>query len=469
LSAAPPAGEPRPIVARLKRDLGVLEAYAALIGVLVGAGIFRVTSEAFAATGPSVILGHVVLAPLVFATSIAYAVLLSTPLGRGPGGEYTHLRQIFGSRALGFAAAWLKLISYIAATAFLAHALADYLAELARLCGLELDTARWHEPLAIASLFFFLVVHVSGARWFGRLQVAMCTVLGVSIVVLVLPGLFAVRTENYTPFFTHGAGGFASALPGLFFAYAGFETLAHTAGEVEDSTRRLPRVFLKGLLITFAIFVSMSLVAFGVLPGAELAESPAPMARVGQVYLPWGAAALVTVGGVMAVATSLNATLFGPARILLMLARDGLAPPIFGHVHAERGTPILGLCTTCALAVALLLSGQLSLALNIAVFALVIVYAAHSLGLLLLPWRRPDLEAQAQVRLSRATRTLAATLSIAGMAALILVQLIADANVIEQTTWIERYRQGRSTALELVLFWGILGTLTYALTKRTKT
>ena len=67
-------------LARLRRELGVIESYAALVGILVGAGIFRVTSSAYASTGPSVILGYVVLAPAILATSVAYSVFLSTPL-----------------------------------------------------------------------------------------------------------------------------------------------------------------------------------------------------------------------------------------------------------------------------------------------------------------------------------------------------------------------------------------------------
>ena len=76
---------------RLRRDLGTLESYAALIGILIGAGIFQVTSQAWALTGPSVILGYLVLTPAILATSIPYAAYLSTPLGREPGGEYLHI------------------------------------------------------------------------------------------------------------------------------------------------------------------------------------------------------------------------------------------------------------------------------------------------------------------------------------------------------------------------------------------
>ena len=61
---------------RLRRDLGTLESYAALIGILIGAGIFQVTSQAWALTGPSVILGYLVLTPAILATSIPYAAYL---------------------------------------------------------------------------------------------------------------------------------------------------------------------------------------------------------------------------------------------------------------------------------------------------------------------------------------------------------------------------------------------------------
>src|SRR5262244_1896231 len=53
---------------RLRRDLGTLESYAALIGILIGAGIFQVTSQAWAITGPSVILGYIILTPAILAT-----------------------------------------------------------------------------------------------------------------------------------------------------------------------------------------------------------------------------------------------------------------------------------------------------------------------------------------------------------------------------------------------------------------
>src|SRR5436305_1764818 len=241
-------------VGRLRRDLGTLESYAALLGIMIGAGIFKVTSDAGALTGPSVILGYAVLTPVILATSVAYAAFLSTPLGREPGGEYTHISRTLGGHRVAFIGAWLKIISYVGAGAYLASALADYVIEFA---GGRLRPETYHLPLALAGLIFFYLVHVVGVRWFGRIQVTMCALLGLSLVVLIVPGLFAIKTTNYQPFFTHGAAGFAAGLVPVFFSYAGFESLAQTAGEVKDSTRRLPLIFLKGIGITAAIYVLM--------------------------------------------------------------------------------------------------------------------------------------------------------------------------------------------------------------------
>src|SRR6266403_981105 len=122
--------KPTPIVSRLRRDLGTVESYAALIGILIGAGIFKVTSQAWSLTGPSVILGYAVLMPAILATSIPYAAYISTSLGREPGGEYLHISRTFDGYATAYIGSWLKIIAYVGAGAYLASALADYVIEL---------------------------------------------------------------------------------------------------------------------------------------------------------------------------------------------------------------------------------------------------------------------------------------------------------------------------------------------------
>ena len=419
---------------QLRRDLGPLESYAALLGILIGAGIFKVTGEAWAMTGPSVILGYLVLAPVILATSVAYSVFLSTPLGLAPGGEYTHISRTFGGYGLAFVGAWLKSISYIGALAYLASAFADYL--------LQVFGGASRMAVAVGSLLFFYAIHVAGVRWFGRLQVWMCVLLGLSLIVLIVPGLVAIKVENYRPFFTGGLRGFAASLPPLFFAYAGFESLAQAAGEVRDSTRRLPRIFIRGITATMVIYFLMSAVALGVTPGAQLVRSDAPMAEAASRYLPGGAAAFVTLGALMAISTSLNATMLVPSRLAIMLAEDRLVPRSLGRVSERTGTPIVGLTITLLAALVLLVSGQISLALNIAVFALVALYFLHSLALLLLPRLNPELFRSVSVAIPLWLQRAMAVLSMIAMAVLIAVQIAGDVRV-----------------LYLTLFWGAIGAV----------
>jgi amino acid transporter len=270
----------------------------------------------------------------------------------------------------------------------------------------------------------------------------MCAVLGVSLLVLIVPGLFAIHPENYRPFVTHGMRGFLAALPPIFFAYAGFEALAQTAGEVRDSTKRLPVIFVKGITATMIIYLLMSVVAFGVLPASRLRVSGAPMADAAAQYLPFSAAMIVTIGAIMAITTSLNATMLVPSRVAIMLADDRLAPRWIGRVSAKTGTPVIGLCVTLAAALILLLSGEVSLALNIAVFALVLLYFLHSIALLVLPRRNPALFAQVTVNVPLWLQRAMAVLSIAFMAALLT--------------------QMDLPTIKLIAFWAALGVLLYA-------
>ncbi len=446
------------VTSRLRRDLGTLESYAALIGILIGAGIFQVTSQAWALTGPSVILGYLLLTPAILATSIPYAAYLSTPLGREPGGEYLHISRTVNGFRLAYVGSWLKIISYIGAGAYLANAMAGYLLAL---IGNRVDPQTFKLPLALAALVVFYLIHVTGIRWFGRFQVTFSALKCLALLVLIVPGVFVLKGSNYVPFFTHGVSGFAVSLLPLFFAYAGFESIAQTAGEVKDSTHRLPRILLKGIIITALFYFFTSVVSFGVLPGERLQASSAPMAEVASIYLPEGAAIFVTIGAVAAIMTALNGTIFVPSRLAIMFVEDGLAPHWLGFINKATATPIRALTLTMICCAILLISGQLSLALNVAVFALVVLYFIHSLVFLLLPRLNPALASEIEINLPHRVQQVAAVVSVLAMGLLIVIQLRQDVSVLRTQTLSQRIATGSLTSIELLVVWGIIGAGLY--------
>jgi amino acid transporter len=447
---------------RLRRDLGTLESYATVIGILIGAGIFQVTSQAWALTGPSVILGYFILTPAILSTSIPYAAYLSTPLGREPGGEYLHISRTVNGFRLAYVGAWLKIISYIGAGAYLANAMAGYIIALS---GNRIDARTFKLPLALTALVIFCLIHVIGIRWFGRFQVVMSALKCLALLVLIVPGLFVLRSENYTPFFTHGPSGFGASLLPLFFAYAGFESIAQTAGEVKDSTRRLPKILLKGITITALIYMFTSLVSFGVLPGGRLQASSAPMAEVASIYLPAGAAMFVTIGAIAAIMTALNGTIFVPSRLAIMFVEDGLAPRWLGFINNATATPIRALTLTTICCAILLISGQLSLALNVAVFALVVLYFIHSLVFLFLPRLNPSLASEIRISLSHRVQQAAAIVSLLSMSVMIVIQLRQDAAVLTTQTLSQRISGQSLTSVELIVVWGVIGAVLYQLAR----
>jgi len=190
------------------------------------------------------------------------------------------------------------------------------------------------------------------------------------------------------------------------------------------------------------------------------------MAEVGATYLPWGAAWFVTLGAVMAVTTSLNVTMLAPSRVGIMLARDGLAPAWLGAIDRRTGTPIVGLALTLAISVLLLLSGQVSLALNIAVFALVLLYLIHSLAFLLWPRLNPALFRQVTVAIPLPLQRGAAVVSLLSMGAIVVVQLVDDVRTLRTLDFGQRVARHSLTTIELCLLWSAVGAVLYLVGRR---
>jgi amino acid transporter len=182
-------------------------------------------------------------------------------------------------------------------------------------------------------------------------------------------------------------------------------------------------------------------------------------------YLPWGAATFVTLGAIMAITTSLNPTLIVPSRLALILVEDGLAPPWIGAVNRRTATPVMALTLNLAACLVLLISRQLSLALNIAVFALVLLYFLHSLAFLLLPRLNPELNRQITITMPVWLQRAAAWFSVLAMAGLILVQVSRDAQTLANTTLAERISTHSLTSVELGVVWSLIGAALYALAR----
>jgi amino acid transporter len=324
--------------------------------------------------------------------------------------------------------------------------------------------------IATAAVLFFFVLNLAGAKFYGWLQTAMVVVKCAAIAVLVVPGLFAIDWKNFSPlfpygFWAHGTAdgerGFLAVLPPLLFAYAGFEALAQTAGETKESRRSLPRIFINGILISMVMFFVMSLVAFGVVPYQELAQSSFAMSDAAARYLPWWGGAIVTVGALMAFSTCLNATMFVPARILYVFGEERMAPQWFASVGERFRTPWVSLVVNTTVALVLMWTKKFGYVLDISLLAIFLTYAMHSASLIALPFLRPGLYQKAQVRIRPALLVIMGSLSVASMIYLSVVTVAHDIGK-QQSLPPEQ----RGIAIwELLLIWVVVGSVLYLLAR----
>jgi len=364
-------------MATLKRDLGKVSGYATIIGILVGAGIFRVTGEAGAIAGSAVPLAYLLFAPIVISTALAYSVFVSTPLGMRPGGAYIHISRTFGNYFLGFIAMWMKLLAFIGAISFMATSLGEYMTFF--LSGT--DPRVW----ASLTMILFYGINLFGVRHYGIIQTIMLAILILSILVLVIPGVFAVNMEYYEPLLPKGFSGLLAAMPMLFFSYAGFETLAQVAGETKDPTRTLPMIFIKGVLVSVIIFFLMAFVAFGVLPAETLAQSESAMADAAAVYLPpWGAG-IVAIGAMSAFLTSINGSILVPSRMLFVFSEDRLLPPFLASVHPKWRTPHVSLIISGIICTSLVWTKSSYFLMNTGLIGIFIIYIMQGIALVSMP------------------------------------------------------------------------------------
>ena len=374
----------------LRRDLGSLSGYATIVGILVGAGIFRVTGEAGAVEGSSVPFAYLLFAPIVLAPAFAYSVFSSTPLGNRPGGAYLHISRTFGNYYIGFVAMWMKLVAFVGAISFMSTSFGEYMNFFIP----GQDPRFW----AVIVLLVFYGINIFGIKYYGRVQIGMLIVLMISIVLLVVPGLAAVDLSYYDPILPKGWSGLLSAMPMLFFSYAGFETLAQTAGETKDATRTLPVIFVRGVLASVVIFFLMSFVAFGVLPAEVLAQSKSAMADAAAVYLPpWGAG-IVALGGMSAFLTSINGSILVPSRMFFVFSEDRLMPGFLSAVHPKWRTPHVSLIISAAICIVLVWTQSSQFLLNTGLIGIFIVYFLQGVSLMVLPKVNRSLYESAQFK-----------------------------------------------------------------------
>jgi amino acid transporter len=334
------------------RTLGLADAVALVVGIVVGAGIFRAPAQVAAGAGSAgaALLAWAAGGLLSLAGAACYAELACA--FPHPGGEYHFLRRALGSTA-SFLFAWARLtVIPTGSVALLAFVAGDYATVLLPLG--PSSPAIW----AALTVVGLTAVNASGVRRGAGIQNALTLLAIAGLLALVYAGLVAlpaVATEPPRP-----VGGFGAAMIFVLLTYGGWNEAAYVSAELRGGRRRIALVLVAGLGIVTALYLAVNLAYLRALGVARTAGSTAVAADLATRAFGAGAGAAVSVIVLAAALTSANATLLMGSRASYAFGRD---VPLFaplGRWSGRAGTPVVAVLVQGGIALLLVGFGALT-------------------------------------------------------------------------------------------------------------
>jgi APA family basic amino acid/polyamine antiporter len=349
------------------RRLGVFSATMAVVGGIVGGGIFRTPAAVAQRVGTSELVLAAWAAGAVVA--LAGAFCFGELAWRRPraGGGYVYLREAWGPLPA-FLYGWaLLLVIATGAIAAVAVTFADYVVALAGLAPVLT------QPIAVAAIVLVAGVNILGVRP-GALAVNVFTMLKLgALVALIVAGLALTLSHpgqgGIVPAGTGAGAGagppdgagtlraFGAALVPVLFSYGGWQQTNFIAEEIIRPERTLPRALTLGVLIVGSIYLLANVAYLRVLGPAGLAGSTAPAADTMRAVLGPGGATFIAAGIALSTFGFLNLVILVTPRVLQAMAADGLFFPRLAALHPRYRTPVAAIVVQAGWAMVLTLTG----------------------------------------------------------------------------------------------------------------
>lgn len=374
----------------LPRVLGPWLAAAIVVGTVIGTGVFK---KAAAVARPD-------NAPeFGLAVSVWVGVGVITLLGalafaevavRFPraGGNYVFLREAFG-RPMAFLSGWVDFgINRGASIAALASMFTESLANLIAEVRPELGEAFGYWPQRAFTVVLIVVlafVNARGTLLGARLQfvvtvVKVSSIVGIALlplIVLLWPGAPSQpTTKHMTPtwpseFSLTRLIGLGSAAVAVLWAYHGWMNLGPMAEEITRPQRNIPLALLTGVGCLIVLYVSANVAYYTALGPADMvnASEGTTVARefCKRLVGPAGAMA-ASLAVMMSVFGAVNGNILVGPRLPYAMAQDGLAPTIFGRLHARFHTPTFATALLAVWSITMVLGLGLLLQTNKSLF-----------------------------------------------------------------------------------------------------
>jgi APA family basic amino acid/polyamine antiporter len=328
----------------LPRRLGVVDATAIVVGIVIGSGIF-VLPNVIARSVPSyagIVAAWLIGGVLSFFGALAYAELGA--MLPATGGQYVYLREAYGPMCA-FVCGWTFMLAVLAGgSAWMAVTFSIYLGYFVPL-----------PPVAAKAIAVTLIAVLSAVNYLGVKEGAWVqrTFTCLKVVALVILIGAAFFTQASVPAAAiesvPGQAGFAHfgvAMAACLMAYNGWSYVSFVAGEVRDPERNLLRSLVIGMAVVAVLYISANLAYLKVMTIPEIAAAERVGADVATRTMGSIGGTFVSLAVLMSIIGAINGCVLTGARIPFAQARDGLFFARFGEAHPRFQTP--GFAIVCA-------------------------------------------------------------------------------------------------------------------------
>ncbi|OJV80664.1 MAG: amino acid permease [Bacteroidia bacterium 44-10] len=336
--------------------LRLIDAIVLIVGIVVGAGIFR-TPSVVAANSPDqfwFIAAWILGGGVSLTGALCYSELSAA--FPNAGGDYHFLKTAFGKR-FSFLFAWSRVtVTQTGSIALLAYIAGDYLAEL-------LPLGAYSSAFYAAAIVVFLtLVNISGIRFGTGFQKLFMALQIVGILIIVLTGFLVEPTTVQSPVQVADPGVSSNASIGLalifvLLTFGGWNEAAYISAELKTGSRKMAFVLIISVLIITLIYLLMNLSFLNVLGLSGMAASEA--VGIDMMRATLGERGVILIGLLISLfaLTSLNTTIFTGARANYALGKDFSPLAFLGKWDKKKSSPVNSLILQGLIAVVLIVFG----------------------------------------------------------------------------------------------------------------
>ncbi|MGO5065277.1 MULTISPECIES: APC family permease [unclassified Clostridium] len=374
----------------LQKNLGLFDAIAIVIGMVIGSGIFFKPSIVFqnAASPMLGILAWVVGGIITMASGLTVAEIASAIPKTG--GIFVYIKELYGEK-FAFLLGWVQSIIYIpGSAAALAIVLSTQVTSFIPL------TANEQKVLAITFIIFIMILNIISTKLVSKMQGIITIAKLIPIIAIILLGFIKGTAKGLTLNVTSSStiSGFGAALLGTLWAYDGWISVGNMAGELKNPKKDLPRSIIIGLGTTIVVYVLINLALIKIVPMDAIIVSEKPASDAAIVLLGNAGSKIISAGILIAIFGALNGYLMTGVRIPLAMSQDKIIPfsDFFSKVHKRSGTPVNAFIFEAILACLYVLSGSFNILTDLVMFVLWLFFTMTVAGIFILRTKFKHLE-----------------------------------------------------------------------------